>query len=416
MGPPKSGKGTHDPDTLPEQPPAWVNTLRQNIVSDLKKDLKQMVDEVKKELTTKIDEMNATIKTMSHEYQTLASQYDTLKQSVHNHQSHTDYMRSKWTEQRDRLIKLENYSMRENLIFSGLPEYPNETEESIRKVLTDLFSDDLKLDVSDLNIISCHRLGALDKTSDRPRDIIARFSRHSSKKAVLYAAKKLAGRDNPIYINEQFPKEIARNRAVLRPIIKMARKMDIKASLVQDTLIIEGKRYDVNTLHDIPLDTSNIGTKTTESKVLFGGMLSEYSNLYTRDALFQLDETTYSSTEQYYQRKKAEHAGNLAAETEIMLQTDPLEMKRIGELIRVPKSWEKLAPKVMMKCTLAKFSQNASLKETILSTGDLTITEYTQNKPWGIGRLLNDPEADNRKNWTGKNLMGRTLEQVRKQL
>lgn len=66
---------------------------------------------------------------------------------------------------------------------------------------------------------------------------------------------------------------------------------------------------------------------------------------------------------------------------------------------------------------MAKFSQNASLKEFLLSTGDSILTEGSPSDCiWGIGRVKSDPLSQDPSSWKGTNLLGFALMEVRDKL
>jgi hypothetical protein len=92
-----------------------------------------------------------------------------------------------------RVEELEQYSRRQSVRISGVPEHENEN------------TDDLALDVGrqmGINLAPCdinrsHRVGRRNQT--RPRDIIVKFVRHNDKYNFYWARFKLK---HPLYINE----------------------------------------------------------------------------------------------------------------------------------------------------------------------------------------------------------------------
>jgi uncharacterized coiled-coil protein SlyX len=56
-----------------------------------------------------------------------------------------------------RISKLECRSMRENLIFSGIPEVDDEDVVALTKSIMSIITDVLEIDVNDINILTCHR-------------------------------------------------------------------------------------------------------------------------------------------------------------------------------------------------------------------------------------------------------------------
>jgi N-glycosidase YbiA len=64
------------------------------------------------------------------------------------------------------------------------------------------------------------------------------------------------------------------------------------------------------------------------------------------------------------------------------------------------KDWESVKDRIKCEAVLAKFTQHADLRETLLATGDSKIVEHTENDShWGDG--------------SGKNRLGQILMRVR---
>jgi hypothetical protein len=71
----------------------------------------------------------------------------------------------------------------------------------------------------------------------------------------------------------------------------------------------------------------------------------------------------------------------------------------------------------MIEVNFAKFSQNSSLKNVLLSTGDRTIVEASpEDRIWGIGMHWTDDGVLDEANWDGMNLLGAALMVVREML
>jgi ribA/ribD-fused uncharacterized protein len=61
-----------------------------------------------------------------------------------------------------------------------------------------------------------------------------------------------------------------------------------------------------------------------------------------------------------------------------------------------------------------QFQQNPALKKFLMSTGDLVLVEASpQDKVWGIGLSANHPDAAFPEKWSGLNLLGIALMEVR---
>ena len=124
----------------------------------------------------------------------------------------------------------ESRSMRDNLIFSNIPEegINEDPEKQVRELIskTLLIKDDVPFE-------RAHRMGRF--TQDRTRPIVVKFSRFKDKMNVLRNAFKLKG--SKVGINEQFPAEINERRKLLLPILKQEKSKGNPARLVIDAVI-----------------------------------------------------------------------------------------------------------------------------------------------------------------------------------
>ena len=63
---------------------------------------------------------------------------------------------------------------------------------------------------------------------------------------------------------------------------------------------------------------------------------------------------------------------------------------------------------------MAKFSQNADLKQLLLNTGDAILAECAvKDLIWGIGLSMKDPNRFDMNKWREENLLGKVLMKVR---
>lgn len=84
----------------------------------------------------------------------------------------------------------------------------------------------------------------------------------------------------------------------------------------------------------------------------------------------------------------------------------PGEAKKLGQKITLKENWDKIKYGTMKIILMQKFSQNTILMRKLLETGD---AELIENSPtdyiWGCG-----------KDFSGKNLLGKALMEVREYL
>lgn len=137
------------------------------------------------------------------------------------------------------LLDIQSRSMRDNLIFSGIPEnYSDNSESTIKHFIC----NELKLPVDTVNKITFHCVHCLGKSlKDRPRLIIAKFEHYKQKKLVKSKGRELKG--TVFGINDHFPREIMERRKILYPDLKLHRQAGSRASLVVDKLYINEQLY-----------------------------------------------------------------------------------------------------------------------------------------------------------------------------
>lgn len=140
---------------------------------------------------------------------------------------------------KESLTDLKARSMRDNLIFTGIPE---ERWEDTEALLQDFLQKRYKLEY-EIPFERVHRMGKWSEFKEQPRNIIAKFSYFKDREFIRKnAARKLKG--SRVWVNEQFPPEIEEKRKRLYPVLRQAKKDHKRASLIRDTLYIEGEKYD----------------------------------------------------------------------------------------------------------------------------------------------------------------------------
>lgn len=149
------------------------------------------------------------------------------------------------------------------------------------------------------------------------------------------------------------------------------------------------------------------------------GEISNYclSNWYA--ASFTIDDTTYRSTEQYMMAQKALLFHDKEIYNKILAAKTPEEAKKLGKLVRNFRNdtWLQHRFDIVVQGNEAKFSQNAPLKNYLISTENTVLVEASPyDTIWGIGLSADDPDASNPHVWKGENVLGFALMEVRSRL
>ena len=276
-----------------------------------------------------------------------------------------------------------------NLIFEGCKE---QEQESIYAGTVNIITNVLKLQMDPgFEIDKVHRYGR--SFAGKPRPVIVKFLKHSTRDKVLLAARKLKHYDKNIYINEDMHSSVKNRRAELRSIVIHARSTGTDARQTGDHITIAGKQYDHNSLDALPQELSLEAARTVKigpNTIGFYSRFSPLSNFHS--CSFVYDNTTYSSSEQAYQAQKALSSGRNDISRKIMSVHDCYAIKKVGDALKLPQGSKWCTRDNIMKDILvAKFSQNESLLSKLYATGNCDLLEATRDPYWGAGVHLTDP-------------------------
>lgn len=135
---------------------------------------------------------------------------------------------------------LKSQSMRNNLIFTNIPESANEsaaeTEDKIRKHLHEKLKI-AKEQADQMGFERVHRKGT--KEQGKIRQIVAKFTLFKEREFVRKQWKTLEG--TPYRMFEQFPKDVVDKRRKLQPKLREHRSKGDTAWIAYDTLYVNGK-------------------------------------------------------------------------------------------------------------------------------------------------------------------------------
>lgn len=134
---------------------------------------------------------------------------------------------------------------------------------------------------------------------------------------------------------------------------------------------------------------------------------------------FEAEGTKYTSAEQYMMAEKARLFGDEEIRAQILKTSDPAICKKLGRKVRNfnQEKWNKNRENIARKGNFYKFSQNAKLREFLLSTGDKILVEASpRDRIWGIGMGKSNPDALDPAKWRGRNLLGFSIMSVRKKI
>ncbi len=211
-----------------------TTTIEVSILASINKKLDLLIplnDEIK-EIRNSLEFAHQSIITLQKANQDLHKSVNTLNEQMHTVSKENKLLK-------ETVLDLQTRSMRDNLIFSGIPEQtPDDPETNIKTFMT----THLNLPPDTVNNITFHRVHRLGKPSTKgPRPIIAKFEHFKHKELVKSKGKELKGK--PYGLNDQYPKEINERRKILYPIFKENRQNNKRSSLIVDKLYIDGQLF-----------------------------------------------------------------------------------------------------------------------------------------------------------------------------
>ena len=141
------------------------------------------------------------------------------------------------------------------------------------------------------------------------------------------------------------------------------------------------------------------------------------SNWYLSD--FTVDGIKFTSMEQYIMYNKCLCFGDSISAKDVLSTDDVAEQKNIGRNAQnyIDNVWAGKRQLIALKGLYAKFSQNTELKKKLLDTGDAYLVECAvKDKIWACGIDLRDDSRKNADKWSGQNILGFALMEVRDML
>ena len=143
-----------------------------------------------------------------------------------------------------------------------------------------------------------------------------------------------------------------------------------------------------------------------------------FSNWFKSE--FEYAGRKYSSVEQYMMYQKVLLFREYDLAEQIISTDDPATIKKLGRT-KFPTFngalWDSISYTVVKRGVRAKFMQNYDILKILLNTKNCILAEASMNDgKWGIGVAINDSNCYKVQKWTGKNLLGRILMEVRDEL
>jgi len=127
----------------------------------------------------------------------------------------------------------------------------------------------------------------------------------------------------------------------------------------------------------------------------------------------------FPTTEHAYMWEKAIFFGDTKIAEEILTTDKPGLAKNLGRQVKGfdQEKWEEVAYDIMLEINRHKWRDTEKYSSMLLETGDRKLVEASPyDRVWGIGMGENDEGVEDESNWTGHNLLGKVIMQIREEL
>lgn len=319
-------------------------------------------------------------------------------------------------ELKERVNVLEIANKHLTLTIDNIPEDKKlkPAEAIIQRINTDT-----AVELSNDLILAAHRVGKFKPKAKQPRQIKFIVRDEKARESILASRGKLKQNTDKtsIWINESYPEEYRRRKAIMRDLVKRINSEgNYKASIESGGIKLDDCVYMPDQFHELPASChpENVQSVETENKGLaFCGQWIYLSNMY--QCQFEYQGTRYHSSEQCFQHHKALAHGKTHKAARILLTKNPFVCKRLGESFSDNKEWIDSREDTLYDILKCKFVQNEGILERLRETGDQKLFEATKSIVWGIGASLKSQETKE-ETGQGDNVLGKLLEKLRTEL
>ena len=370
-------------------------------------------------LNTKIDEVQVTLdkntKATEDLLNTISDQQiliTNLDKKVSQLEEDLDYRDTRISKLEKKIDIMELEKRKFNLIVHGVTEGGEDARSIIGSLLSDLRSG---LTLKDCG--SIYRIGQLSDHKQKSRPILVQLDKLQHKSSIFKNVIHLQGltKWKHVSVSDDLTPEAAHKKADLRAVLNLAKLKGINASWKGQAIVVNEKRYTHSNLNELPneLSIENAKTLKIDHGIVFQGEHSFLSNFHR--AALDLPSGSFQNVEQAYVHACALHCNTPPIAAEILKTPDPYTCKRLGKQIKTTAEWDRTKISVLENLVRAKFTQNPSLAEKLVLTGNVKLFECTRDRFFGVGVPFSQHRRIGLTN-PGRNKLEEILQEIRQEL
>lgn len=298
---------------------------------------------------------------------------------------------------------LDNKQRKYNLVFEGIAETKG---EDVRQLINDLVttaSDDQGI-IKEID--ATYRIGR--KAVGKPRPIITVFKNMETRDLVLSKASAIKRQANntKLWINKDLTDTTRQRSTTVRKCFNRLKDQKVKCQMQGSAIKMNGKNYGFDNLDSLPIGARPSDCQTMaydENSMCFAGPKAIYSNFYP--APLRYKSRYFTSSEQAFQWRKANHHKDTNAEKKILETADPFQIKKAGASVETEAQWKFDEESILHEIVREKFLQNKDIYRKFTSEQYTNYYECTTDTYWGCGCKIDaidiDPETIKGKNRFG---------------
>ena len=327
-------------------------------------------------------------------------------QSACTHECNTSTVQVENQELTDKIVKLENYSRRNNIIIEGLTEPKGENPHQAVAYICHA----LQMPIPHYERV--HRLGKPNPY--KPRPLIIRLSHFRDKVTFFQNTRFLRGNARSLIFKDDLAPETKKRQAELQTALMYVKRVDKMARFINDKILFRGRLYGKEELANMPgVEIDKACCLKGNGTTVFSGELCPLSNLFSVN--FEIHGKRYQSNEHFYQSTKCLDFGKPDLVKDIMAEPSPRQAMYIGRQVKPDDQWLKSKGENIMRQGIEAKFRNEEMKKYLISTTG-TLGEATKHKFWGIGHTLHTDGNKNIANWYGENTLGKMLTELRENI
>ena len=202
------------------------------------------MDEILKEILARLEEMGRGNSRMENKIDDIQREMTKLRKENEELREENRMMRDAANGQLSRIEWLEREIRKRNVVMQGVEEEKNESEEQLMVKVKEVFNRMNLAALRETDITELRRIGKEREGFKRP--VLMEVRTMNMKMEILRKKNKLRGTE--IYINEDYPKEVQKQRRDLVKFMRTAREQGHEATLIYNKLRISGRIYTLEQL------------------------------------------------------------------------------------------------------------------------------------------------------------------------